>query len=57
MAHDFVSQVSGERAVARGWELAGDEPERVRVARAGDPMNDLLKSGLEMHGMGIYQFG
>ena len=55
-AHNFERSIDGERAVQRGWELGGGKPERIQVLIHGEPIDDSLRTGLDAHGNGLYDF-
>jgi hypothetical protein len=55
-SHGFDASVDGERAVARGWALSGGRPESVKVIMNGQALDEPLRSGLDQHGKGLYDF-
>jgi uncharacterized protein (DUF362 family) len=55
-AHPFEQGITRDRAIARGWELSGGKPERIEIAQAGEKLEDKLKSAIETHGEGLYDF-
>jgi uncharacterized protein (DUF362 family) len=56
-SHNFESGITKDRAIARGWELAGGKPSSIAVVLDGAPLDASLKSGLMTHGEGMYAFG
>jgi hypothetical protein len=56
-AHPFEQGIPKDRAIARGWELSGGKPAKIDVVLDGEPLDDMLKSGMMTHGEGMYAFG
>jgi uncharacterized protein (DUF362 family) len=56
-AHPFEMGVSKDRAITRGWALAGGKPMSIQVVVDGAQPDDMLKAGLMTHGEGLYQLG
>jgi uncharacterized protein (DUF362 family) len=55
-AHPFEMGVSKDRALMRGWELGGGKPSSIKVVVDGEPLDEMLKTGLTTHGEGLYEF-
>jgi uncharacterized protein (DUF362 family) len=55
-AHPFEQGITRDRAIARGWELSGGKPEQIQIVQAGEKLEDELKSAIEAHGEGLYDF-
>jgi uncharacterized protein (DUF362 family) len=55
-AHTWEQNVSGDRAITRGWVLGGGKPARVAVMSDGQTLDPTLKSALVTHGGGLYDF-
>lgn len=56
VAHPFEQGITRDRAIARGWELSGGQPERIEVIAGGQPLDERLQSSIETHGEGLYEF-
>ncbi len=55
-AHPFEQGVTRDRAITRGWALSGGTPESIRIVEAGEPLEEKLKTAIETHGEGLYEF-
>jgi uncharacterized protein (DUF362 family) len=54
-AHPFEMGVTKDRAISRGWEIAGGKPSSISVVLDGSRLDDTWKSGMMTHGEGLYQ--
>jgi hypothetical protein len=55
-AHPFEQGITRDRAIARGWALSGGKPERIEIVQAGEKLEEKLRSAIEAHGEGLYDF-
>ncbi len=55
-AHAWEQNVAGDRALVRGWALAGGKPTRIPVVVDGAALEPALRDSLLAHGDGLYAF-
>jgi hypothetical protein len=55
-AHSFEQGITRDRALMRGWALSGGKPEQIEIVHDGEPLAETLKSAIEAHGEGLYEF-
>jgi uncharacterized protein (DUF362 family) len=55
-AHPFEQGITRDRAISRGWALSGGKPEQIQIVQAGEKLEEKLKSAIEAHGEGLYDF-